>query len=143
MPRPSRLLGTSQPPAEKASKVIPEQYHLPNNSSFVPGCQANATIVMLARNSDGAAKSIKQMEDCFNKCFRYPYVFLDKEPFSDQFKECVVLPHLHSFVILTILVIQRDHRRTSALTDAPVEFGLVPRIKIQPLVTSEEGQVCC
>ena len=55
---------------------------------------------MLARNSDvnGAARSIKQMEDRFNKRFRYPYVFLNEEPFSDQFKECVALPVcLHSF----------------------------------------------
>ena len=84
---------------------------------------------MLARNSDvnGAAKSIKQMEDRFNKRFRYPYVFLNEEPFSDQFKECVALPRSHSFVTLTLLVIQRDCRRMSALTDAPVEFGLIPR----------------
>jgi hypothetical protein len=34
---------------------------------------------------------MKQMEDRFNKRFRYPYVFLNEEPFSDQFKECVTL----------------------------------------------------
>ena len=74
--------------------VIPEQYHWPeNNATFVPNRRANATIVMLARNSDinGVAKSIKQMEDRFNKRFRYPYVFLNEEPFSDDFKECVIL----------------------------------------------------
>lgn len=37
------------------------------------------------------------MEDRFNKRFRYPYVFLNEEPFSDQFKECVALPRSHSF----------------------------------------------
>ena len=48
---------------------------------------------MLARNGDipGVVKSIKQMEDRFNKRFRYPYVFLNEEPFSDLFKECVTL----------------------------------------------------
>lgn len=48
---------------------------------------------MLARNGDleGVVKSLKQMEDRFNKRFRYPYVFLNEEPFSDKFKECVTL----------------------------------------------------
>ena len=44
-------------------------------------------------------------------------------------QECVTLPRLHPFVTLTVLVIQHDHRRMSALTEAPVEIGLVPRIK--------------
>jgi len=46
---------------------------------------------MLARNGDlnGVAKSVKQMEDRFNKRFNYPYVFLNEEAFTDQFKECV------------------------------------------------------
>ena len=79
---------------------------------------------MLARNSNSAAKGIKQMEDCFVKCFRYPYVFLDEEPFSDRFKECVTLPRLHPFVTLTVLVIQHDHRRMSALTEAPSKSDL-------------------
>ena len=48
---------------------------------------------MLARNGDlqGVMKSLKQMEDRFNKRFHYPYVFLNEEPFSDKFKECVTL----------------------------------------------------
>jgi hypothetical protein len=48
---------------------------------------------MLARNGDipGVVKSLKQMEDRFNKRFRYPYVFLNEEPFTDQFKEYVTL----------------------------------------------------
>jgi len=48
---------------------------------------------MLARNSDisGVVKSIKQMEDRFNKRFRYPYTFLNEEAFTDQFRECVNL----------------------------------------------------
>jgi alpha 1,2-mannosyltransferase len=74
--------------------VIPSQYHWPNDPPFVLERRANATIVMLARNGDiqGAIKSMKQMEDRFNKKFHYPYVFLNEEPFSDQFKECVTLP---------------------------------------------------
>jgi alpha 1,2-mannosyltransferase len=48
---------------------------------------------MLARNGDlpGVVKSLKQLEDRFNKRFRYPYVFLNEEAFTDQFKECVTL----------------------------------------------------
>lgn len=90
----SRILGSEKALSRKPQNVIPEQYHWPdNNVTFVPNRRANATIVMLARNGDinGAARSIKQMEDRFNKRFRYPYVFLNEEPFTDAFKECVVL----------------------------------------------------
>jgi len=45
--------------------------------------------VLLARNSDlsGVVSSMKQMEDRFNKKFQYPYVFLNEEPFTDDFKK--------------------------------------------------------
>ena len=83
---------------------------------------------MLARNGDlqGAVKSVKQMEDRFNKRFRYPYVFLNEEPFTDQFKECVTLPLSRLFVSLIIVVIRRGCRRVTALIDGTVEFGLIP-----------------
>jgi len=32
---------------------------------------------------------MKQMEDRFNKKFNYPYVFLNEQPFSDEFKTSV------------------------------------------------------
>lgn len=71
---------------------VPDDYyaHAGSNTS-TPNRKANAAIVMLARNSDlkGILVSMKQMEDRFNKKFRYPYVFLNEEPFSDQFKTCV------------------------------------------------------
>ncbi|PCH38078.1 glycosyltransferase family 15 protein [Wolfiporia cocos MD-104 SS10] len=69
-----------------------------------PARKANATFVLLARNSDlpGIVSSMKQMEDRFNKHYKYPYVFLNEEPFSDEFKS-----------------------RIQVLTDAPVEFGLI------------------
>lgn len=90
----SRLFGTDKTPSQKAHNAVPEQYHWPdNNVTFVPDRRANATIVMLARNGDlpGVVKSLKQLEDRFNKRFRYPYVFLNEEEFSGQFKECVTL----------------------------------------------------
>jgi alpha 1,2-mannosyltransferase len=53
--------------------------------------KANATFVILARNGDikGVAHSIKQIEDRFNRHYHYPYVFLNEEEFTDEFKRCV------------------------------------------------------
>ncbi|KAI0324225.1 glycosyltransferase family 15 protein [Cubamyces sp. BRFM 1775] len=50
--------------------------------------RANACLLMLARNSDvnDAVKSVRRLEDRFNKKFGYPWVFLNEEPFSDEFK---------------------------------------------------------
>ncbi|KAF7313799.1 Glycosyltransferase family 15 protein [Mycena chlorophos] len=50
--------------------------------------RANATLLMLARNSDiaGAAASVAQLEDKFNKHCNYPWVFLNEEPFTEDFK---------------------------------------------------------
>jgi hypothetical protein len=46
------------------------------------------TYLSVARNGDlnGIVSSMKQMEDRFNKKFNYPYVFLNEEPFSEEFK---------------------------------------------------------
>ncbi len=56
--------------------------------------RANATFVMLTRNSDleGAMDSIRSIEDRFNARHGYPYVFLNDEEFSDEFKLCVWYP---------------------------------------------------
>jgi alpha 1,2-mannosyltransferase len=66
----------------------PETYYGRPNVTSLLYRKANAVIVMLARNSDlsGAVSSVKQMEDRFNKRFQYPYVFLNEEPFTDEFK---------------------------------------------------------
>ncbi len=88
----SRFLGINMTPSQKTHNAVPERYHrLVNNATFEPNRRANATIVMLARNDDifGVAKSLKQMEDRFNKRFRYPYVLLSEEAFTDEFKQCV------------------------------------------------------
>ncbi|KAJ6500903.1 glycosyltransferase family 15 protein [Mycena sanguinolenta] len=67
--------------------------------------RANATFVMLARNSDvhGAVQTIRSIEDRFNREHGYPYVFLNEEPWTDEFK-----------------------KRISALSHAPMEFGVIP-----------------
>ncbi|KAJ7685947.1 glycosyl transferase [Mycena rosella] len=68
--------------------------------------RANATFIMLARNSDlkGALLSVRQLEDRFNRRYGYPYVFLNEEEFSEDFK-----------------------RRIRVLTPSRVEFGVIPR----------------
>ncbi|KAK7467143.1 hypothetical protein VKT23_004202 [Stygiomarasmius scandens] len=84
---------------------VSEDYYVHDNVTSPQGRKANAAIVMLARNSDlnGIVVSMKQMEDRFNKKFNYPYVFLNEQPFSDEFKT-----------------------RVTGLTDAQVQFGLIP-----------------
>lgn len=84
---------------------IPEEYYAHPDAGSSQGRKANAAIVMLARNGDlnGVISSMKQMEDRVNKKFHYPYVFLNDEPFSDDFKT-----------------------RVSEITDSKVQFGLIP-----------------
>ncbi|KIM60235.1 glycosyltransferase family 15 protein [Scleroderma citrinum Foug A] len=67
--------------------------------------RANATFIILCRNSDteGIIRSVREIEDRFNRNFGYPYVFLDEEPFTKEFK-----------------------RRLSVISTSPMEFGLIP-----------------
>ena len=50
---------------------------------------ANAVMLMLARNSEleGAVSSVKQLEEKFNRRYHYPWVLLNDEPFSEEFKQ--------------------------------------------------------
>lgn len=68
--------------------------------------RVKAAFVVLARNSDlnGIRKSIREMEDRFNGKFNYPYVFLNEEPFTDEFKE-----------------------KTSELTNSPTHYGRIDK----------------
>ena len=66
----------------------------PNMPSGLPPAtvsieRMNATFVTLARNSDiwEIAKSIRQVEDRFNRKFHYDWVFLNDKPFDDDFKK--------------------------------------------------------
>lgn len=54
-----------------------------------PGPRMNATFVTLARNSDvwEIAKSIRHVEDRFNRRYNYDWVFLNDKPFDDTFKK--------------------------------------------------------
>jgi len=50
--------------------------------------RANATLVMLARNSElySVISSVKSMEDRFNRRYNYPWVFLNDDDFTEEFK---------------------------------------------------------
>lgn len=78
----------SKPPYKEGTpaKYYPNDLATGTNSTRR---KANAAFVILARNGDlpGILESIKQMEDRFNKQFQYPYVFLNEEPFSEDFKK--------------------------------------------------------
>lgn len=67
--------------------------------------RANATLFMLARNSDigGVEASMLSLENQFNKNYRYPWVFLNEVPFSEEFKAHIRL-----------------------LTQSEVYFGVIP-----------------
>lgn len=57
-------------------------------ASTAPGPRMNATFVTLARNSDvwDIARSIRQVEDRFNRRYNYDWVFLNDKPFDATFK---------------------------------------------------------
>ncbi|KAK4058640.1 hypothetical protein OIO90_000084 [Microbotryomycetes sp. JL221] len=67
--------------------------------------RVNAAFVVLARNSDlwELLPSIRQVEDRFNKRYHYPWIFLNEQPFSEEFK-----------------------RHTSGLTSGEAKYGLIP-----------------
>jgi alpha 1,2-mannosyltransferase len=62
--------------------------------------------VTLARNNDlwEIAKSIREVEDRFNRNYHYDWVFLNDKPFDDEFK-----------------------RLTSALVSGKTHYGLIPK----------------
>jgi alpha 1,2-mannosyltransferase len=76
----------------------------------------------LLSDVNGVIDSMKQLEDRFNKKFQYPYVFLNEEPFSDEFKTYLFMPFFEATHMLTWV-----HRRISELTDVQVQFGLIPQ----------------
>ncbi|KAG1467330.1 hypothetical protein G6F56_004472 [Rhizopus delemar] len=51
--------------------------------------KVKAAFVILARNSDlnGVRHAMRQLEDRFNQKFQYPYVFLNEEHFTEEFKQ--------------------------------------------------------
>jgi alpha 1,2-mannosyltransferase len=85
---------------------VPDGYYKPDSPLDLQDRKANASFVMLVRNSDlsGIMSSMKQIEDRFNRKFQYPYVFLNDEPFTQSFKECVFLT-FRSLKLLTCPIV--------------------------------------
>lgn len=77
------------PPLADFTPVTPHTLDAPE--------RANATFVILCRNSDldGVIQSVRSVEDRFNREYRYPYVFLNEEPFDEEFKRYVRLTELN------------------------------------------------
>lgn len=71
-----------------------------------PGPRANATFVTLSRNADiwDIARSIRQVEDRFNRRFNYDWVFLNDKPFDEEFRNI-----------------------TTALVSGTTHYGLIPK----------------
>ena len=67
---------------------LSDYYKAENSTHLVVNRKANATFVILARNNDldGTVRSIREIEDRFNKYHGYPYVLLNEEQFTDEFK---------------------------------------------------------
>jgi len=70
-------------------------------------------------------KSVKEVESRFNRKYRYPYVFLNDEPFTDEFKELRFCFFLFFFVDFEVLMMIR--RGIAMLTPSRIEFGLIPK----------------
>lgn len=73
---------------------------IPLDAPFHTGCRSpvlnttareNAVLVMLARNSEvsGTVSSVRNVQEQFNDNFGYPWVFLNDEERSNEFKEKV------------------------------------------------------
>ncbi|KAJ1926320.1 alpha 1,2-mannosyltransferase 2.4.1, partial [Linderina pennispora] len=68
--------------------------------------KVSAAFVILTRNRDlkDLRETLIQLEDRINRKYHYPYVFLNNEPFSDEFKE-----------------------KISKVITGEAEFGLIPK----------------
>lgn len=77
-----------------------------NEEQAVAGKRVKATFVTLARNSElyDLIKSVRRVEDRFNRKFNYDWVFLNDEPFTDEFKNL-----------------------TTAIVSGKTKYGLIPK----------------
>jgi alpha 1,2-mannosyltransferase len=86
--RPAKI---ERPAEQEDALTTPyDKTEVPNElSPPAPGERVNATFVTLARNSDlwEIARSIRQIEDRFNRNYNYDWVFLNDKPFDAEFKK--------------------------------------------------------
>jgi mannosyltransferase len=66
-------------------------FHSSCQEPNVNGRRENATILMLARNTElaGAVKSVRSIEEQFNRFFHYPIVFLNDKPWEQTFVDAL------------------------------------------------------
>ncbi|KAJ1943850.1 alpha 1,2-mannosyltransferase 2.4.1 [Kickxella alabastrina] len=90
-----------------------------NGTASDDGKLLNAALVALVRNSElnDMRSTIRQIEDRFNRNHGYPYIFLNDEDFTEEFKEQV-----------------------RAVANSPVYFGKLPQEHwgLSPYVTEEK-----
>ncbi|KAL2019856.1 hypothetical protein VTK56DRAFT_9118 [Thermocarpiscus australiensis] len=98
-------VGSSSDAAEHPIALNPDDPGWNDLVSIKPGPRVNATFVTLARNSDvwEIAKSIRHVEDRFNRRYNYDWVFLNDKPFDETFKKV-----------------------TTALVSGKTHYGLIP-----------------
>ena len=91
--RPSKGDTAERPSPKDKPSTKEKPQTTPNEKGRLPpakgtGPKMNATFVTLARNSDvwDIAKSIRNIEDRFNRKFNYDWVFLNDKEFDDTFK---------------------------------------------------------
>ncbi|KAJ7753985.1 glycosyltransferase family 15 protein [Mycena metata] len=107
-----RFLSSSNAVNPNAKNTVPMEYYYSQviNSTHTLELanrkRANATFVILARNSDldSTVRSVREMEDRFNRRHGYPFVLLNDEPFTEEFK-----------------------RRLNAVASGEVFYGQVPK----------------
>ncbi|GAB5590245.1 hypothetical protein Unana1_05145 [Umbelopsis nana] len=102
-----RIVNTLQPTAyydQYDEPVCLPEHHI---SKHPPPEKAKAAFVVLIRNSEQEQMvgTIKNLEEKFNKNFNYPYVFLNNDPFTEEFKDAM----------------------TAAAPHASMEFGEIPK----------------
>ncbi|CAG8741943.1 11723_t:CDS:2, partial [Acaulospora morrowiae] len=90
-------------------EVVPphkEQNIINHDSQEIQYGKVKAAFVVLIRNNDlhSFRATMRQLEDRFNHKYNYPYVFLNDEPFTDEFKKLI-----------------------SVMTKAKTEYGLIPK----------------
>lgn len=91
----------------KATKVYKDYLASPEHQALIypdeeDRAKGKAAIIALVRNSElrEMAQSMRELEETFNRKFKYPWIFFNDEPFDEKFK-----------------------RITSSLTDAETFYG--------------------
>ena len=106
------IVGISPPEHDvnKATKTYNDYLSSPEHRALIypeedDRARGKAAIIALVRNSElrEMSQSMRELEETFNRKFKYPWIFFNDEPFDDKFK-----------------------RITSSLTDAKTQYGKIP-----------------